>query len=228
MKTRYLLLGLVLLCATLELNAQKKLKQGFIHYKVTAIQNIELFTIDVKPLVPKMGIKIYFKDNMILTQMNTGMEDISTLENTDSRLIFLLMNMGMAKYAVRYTTDEMIAQKDKQGDYAHSIEYTEETKKISGYKCKLAILTFENNSQIFVYYTKKLAYANKNFTSNFYKLDGFPIQFTSLGPGGTQIEYTATVIKTKLQNTDILVIPPDYEETTMGELQKMLMAPTPE
>ena len=225
LRTLYILLGLLLIFCVYDLKAQKKLKQGYIQYQVTAIQDVDIQSEEMRSQVAQMGINIYFKNELIRTDENLGIEEMGTLENTSTGIMHILMNMGTLKYAIRFTTAAMIAQKTLQGDYNCSIEYIDETKRISGYDCKLAIITFENLSQIRVYYTDKIAYANTNFTSNFHKLDGFPIQYITLGPGGVELQLTMSVLKKKLPKKVMLLIPPDYKETTMAELESMMALP---
>jgi hypothetical protein len=102
---------------------------------------------------------------------------------------------------------------------------TNETKVLSGYTCKQAILkTTEDDGTVTtdtIYYTSEIGCADLNFSTPFKDVPGAVLQYTEYT---AQIQATASYkvkeIKKSKVSDNVFLIPDDYKEVTKEEFKK--------
>ena len=154
-----------------------------------------------------------------MAKMDMGaIMSMTTVRNGDDVLI--LMGGMMGKKAVK-TTQKELASSEKF-DKEASIEITEETKVIAGYKCQKAIITNSEDNVVEYWFTSdfKLSaglHANANSL-----IPGIALEF-SIDKKGMTMTYTATSISKEVSDdvTFETSIPEGYDIMTMEEIQSI-------
>lgn len=150
--------------------------EGVIEYKVSYPKmDKKNFMLDFMP--KKMVLT--FKNNQYKTSLSAGMGMFKTdfiidpNENQFSQMVKLINK----KYILTLKGDEISESINKLPVF--NIEYTQETKKISNYNCKKAIITIDNesNDTFTVFYTNKIEIENPNWSSQFMGIDGVMLEY---------------------------------------------------
>ena len=168
----------------------------------------------IKPMagmLPKSAV-VEVRDGLSKTSTPNPMGgEVTVILNSETGDVLTLMNVMGQKYATKTSSND-VKEEDKP-----EIEYTEETKEISGYNCKKALVTDKNGNEIEVYYTKDI---DVKVSSAVDGIDGFPMQVTVVND-----MFTMTQTVTKVENGKVkkikMEVPSDYEVKTLEELQKM-------
>lgn len=172
MKKLFSTIAVVALSA-LSLNAQ--IKEGIIQYEV------ELDGLPAE-MAAKMGENktiVSFKNDKALSENSSNTHTIITI--SDSKQVVTLMTQFGKKMGVVKTLEEL--KEENKNILEPKIEYINETKIISGYECKKAIITtFDMNKNKTV---QEIWYCDKFINSNFYikGLKGVVFEYTNQGPG---------------------------------------------
>jgi GLPGLI family protein len=108
-----------------------------------------------------------------------------------------------------------------------TVNITKETKVISGFTCKQAILTTKQDDGTSnidtVYFSDEIGCKDLNFAEPTFKdIPGAVLQYTQFTPqiSATSV-YTVKEIKKSKVSDNIFLIPSDYKEVTKDELKKM-------
>ena len=131
------------------------------------------------------------------------------------------MDMMDRKTAMKYTAED--AEKDKADRGEYDVKITDVTKKIAGYNCKKAVVTFKsNNSTADVWFTNELAAMNSS--RNTYKgIDGFMMEFTTEQKGmngSIKMKMTCTKVEKIPVSDDMFKIPDGYTVMTRDEMMQ--------
>ena len=150
----------------------------------------------------------------VRTEQNTQLGTQVALFNASDSSYVLLVEFVDEKIAILMPDD----YGTKTGKPKPTIKYKCKSKKIGGYKCKLAIVTYPGESPVEVYYTKKIP---AQLSQKFEGLKGFPLAF-DLQLDGLMQHQEASQIVEKTVPGDLFEIPDDYRQMTMEEFQKSL------
>lgn len=145
---------------------------------------------------------------------------ISTVADEKSGNVLMLMDMMGMKNAVKTTQKEMQADTKKAADEM-KVELTNETKEISGYKCKKAVVTTADGQKVDVWYTDQIqAYTEGHqYFSN--KIPGIPMSFSANANGMTVNFNVTSIEKTADKSKFTMTIPEGYTEKSYEDMKKM-------
>ncbi|MCX6285645.1 MAG: hypothetical protein NTY96_00845 [Bacteroidetes bacterium] len=152
----------------------------------------------------------------------SAMGNMVEITNFDKKFTVSLLNMMGKKLAIRKTLDEI--NQDISKEPKPSVQITNETKDISGYKCKKAVVTIEKNGKknsFEIWYTNELGGREVNFGNPVYQdIDGMLMEFT-FQERTLSMKYTVTKVEKKAVLDSSFEIPSDYTLTTEAELKNM-------
>lgn len=173
-------------------------------------------------------MEVYFVDGKLRTDFFMG--EMSTtnsisIKGMDSTLV-LLDNMYMGKVAMKVTESDG-DDESAMGSKVKSVElFPEETKEVIGYKCKKAIVTYEDGFQSEVWYTEAIVPSFRKGQYIFEEIPGLPLEFNSRGMMNMDMKIVAFDFKDKLSKKQIstlfdLSIPKGYTLKTLEELKQV-------
>jgi len=196
------------------LTAQQKIDEGKVVYEIT-YPDMELDP-QMAAMMPTESV-VYFKGNMSRSEITMGMGISSTtIVNSKTNEVTSLNDMMGNKTATIIDTDDQ--KKEKDDDY--KVELVNETKEISGYKCKKAILKNTSGSLIELFYTENIS-ASSQFSSQWKSLKGFPLEYV-IDVSGMNMKMTAKSITSEKVSDELFKIPPDYKLMSQEEFKKLL------
>ncbi len=173
-------------------------------------------------------MNLYFADKKARTDLEMGsMMSMSTVIDSESGEILMLLGGMIGDKAVRTTTEEMTEDSDADDADEPTITLTKEKKEIAGYKCKKAIITDADGNEMEYWYTEEIPTVSTEKNAAAAKLPGLALEY-SIDKDGMIMSFTATSVKTKLDKETIeeklsLEIPEGYEEMTYEEFTSMGM-----
>ncbi len=200
-------------------------------------QGTVIYQMSVEGLPPEqasmmgdMDMKIIWKGNRAYIEQNSMMYSMKTVSDEKSTL--MLMDMMGKKSYMRVNAEK---QKDKQNDLPeYKVEYTNDTKKIAGYDCKKAIVTFkikeEKDVVVEVWYSEQIPnvynsnqnYSNRRQGNTFLaKVKGLPLEYT-IPQGQMLVKVTTTEINFNPVSDDVFNLSTDgYTEMKSEDMKKM-------
>lgn len=193
--------------------------EGEVTYEITYPEsNLDA---SVMEMFPK-SMKVYIKDEFSKTVLNTGMGKTSNIFNSKEMYSITLLDMMGQKYALRSST-EIINDKIEKAP-SSQIEFLDETKVISGYTCKKAIVTIKDElikteSELIVYYSEEFSQKNLNKDNPiFHGIKGIMLEY-EIDTQGILMKFTASLVEAKKISKKEFDIPKNYEVTTEAELK---------
>jgi hypothetical protein len=202
--------------------SQPKPFQGTITYNVsysggnlTPAQKAQLPTTTV----------VTIKDCKTKTEVSSGMMNQAVITDGTTKTQIILLDIGGEnKFSIKQTEQEIAA--DLAEIPMPTINITNETKVISGYTCKKAILTTKNENDSIttdtVYYSEQIGCADLNFYEQYKGIPGAKLEYTVyIAQIDVTAKYTIKEIEKKKISDNIFLVPSDYIEKTKEELEKM-------
>ncbi len=171
-------------------------------------------------------MNLYFSDDLARTELDFGsMMSISTVINSESEEVLIMMGGMMGNKAVLTNSDEIAGDDDEELEMTWT--FTKETKKILNYKCKKAIGTDADGEEIVYWYTEKIKPVNTDDNSALAQLPGLALEY-EVDREGMTMTFTASVVKTSLDSATktskfSFEIPEGYTEMTYDEFTSMGM-----
>lgn len=218
MKTIFLITAFVF-TALINVTAQKQLTEGKIVYAITLPD-----TGDMGMAAQMMGKEqvMYFKNGNVRMESKTIMGDIAVISDAKSGEGYSLMNMMGEKYAIKMTDVDLAAFTEMNGSAKPEVKVTKEQKKILGYKCTKAIVTYKSEGKSFegeAWFTKDIAPISSPLASQtkVEGIDGFIVE-SSIVTKGMLIKVTCTKIETTPVSDELFKVPEGYTIKTMAEL----------
>ncbi|CAN5368451.1 hypothetical protein BH10BAC1_BH10BAC1_09030 [soil metagenome] len=219
MKKLILALGLLL---TVAINtAAQKSFEGIVTYGIS-FENSGLPPEALQMLKGAESV-VYIKGDKRRVDMNTAMQSTASVMDNKAKTIIMTMDIMGQKYLIKMNESDM--QKEKETAPTTTIKYLDETKEVAGYKCKKAEVTTkskEGKEETFiVYYTSEIP--TNDMKNTFEGLKGFPLEY-SISQGGVKMSFTTkSISKEAVADAKFELSKEGYQETTMEELQKMMM-----
>lgn len=217
------IIGLCVLGAFGDANAQEKFTDGSIDYKI----EIESPEAMAGMIAFGAAAKVSFKGNLskLTTLLMGGAVSMEMVANNKSKKGLSLINMMGQKKAVQLDKDDFTKVEERKIDNSN-IEYTKETKKIAGYTCKKAIAKDpETGEEMILYLCEEIKPKTEGFMQNLLdSLKGFPLAL-EMKRGEHQVKITATTVSITAPNKSMfnMSVPDDYEKISMKTLEKQLM-----
>jgi hypothetical protein len=203
-------------------SAQQKIQEGLIEFDITFL-DLSPEMKQAEAMLPKK-VSMYFKNENSRTEMPSGMGNTITINNSQKKEFYLLMDMMGQKTAIKQTEAEMKKQQEKSNIKDIKVEEINETKIIAGYKCKKAKLTYVLNGKtetVECFYTPDLPLlAQGNTAPGFDKIKGLMMEY-SMNMGGIKAKIVATKVSAQKVNDTFFDIPSNYTLRTMQELESM-------
>lgn len=167
-------------------------------------------------MLPKEMIQ-YVKGTKLRMEVSTMMGNNITVIDSENKTGFTLMDMMGQKKAIKmdaetFETDEKATEP--------TVKIVEGSKTIAGYKCKKALVTGEDGTELEIWYTEDLPNASAPGSAQS-KVPGYPMQFSMNQNGMSSTITVSKIEKQKVADTQF-EIPDGYEITTMEELQESM------
>lgn len=213
------IIGLITLAPTLFLFGQKDFS-GVIVYNITFPEST--FDAQTLAMMPKTAT-LKIKGMKSRTEMSMGMGG-STVSIFDSEKMegVTLMDMMGQKFAIATTQEEIKAEMDKTPDF--KVEVTGETKEITGYLCKKAVIQLEegmDKGSHVAYFTEELGTGAINNNNPIFKdIQGVMLEYSFDQQGMKMLFSAVSVEKKKISDTEFTV-PDGFKSVTQEELQNM-------
>jgi len=165
-------------------------------------------------MLPK-EMTIQLKGNRSRVEQNQMMGRNVVVSDMDNKNGFMEMEMGGQKLRMNISTEEF----DQQQSKIENIEYLTETKNISGYPCKKAIIKDDSgNLAMTIFYTEKIKnQAQKEFIG----LKGFPLEY-SMSQNGINMLMTANVVSEESVSDAVFEKSEGFQDISQADLQKMM------
>ncbi len=209
---------LAALLASASLTFAQTIKEGYVKYQVSNISGDGMASYGLK------GSKqiMYFskKYTKIANDMQNGLVKTDVvIENKTQKSTLITNGVALGKNVVNYGTEDPKGNKKTK----FTITYDTKAKKtIIGYECTKAILKNEDG-EIVLWITDKIAPASSPFARQFPELKGFPLEF-QVNQSTVRATFTATEVGSKADKS-VFAIPTEkegYKHMTMEEFNSML------
>jgi len=170
-------------------------------------------------MLPKQ-MTMYFKQEKSRIEQDLGMAGTQIIvSDSKTEDAFILMDLMGQKMCL--TIDP--ADKEEAEDVKPKVKKLSETKKIAGYKCKAAEVTYpggegEEDQVVIVYYTPKISGDGHN---QFSMLDGLPLEYTT-SQQGMEVTIVAELVSEESVAASYFDAPEEYKKMTMDEFQQMM------
>jgi GLPGLI family protein len=163
--------------------------------------------------------KMFFKGTQTRTELVSILGNTVTLHDTRSGNAVVMNEYGDQKIMIRMNKDNY---EDRNKKFAGiQFEITNETKKILGYDCKLAVAKLKDGSSFKVYFAPDLVFQNKDYGMQFQNLPGFPLEYES-ELGKIKVTYVADKISFDPVAAVVFDVPKSgYREMTYEEVKKV-------
>ncbi len=167
-------------------------------------------------------MEIYFKDSMTRSEIKMGaMMTITCIADTESDKLIMLIGGMMGKKAFISTSDELNKSKTEEPEF--TVELFDETKTITGFECKKAILKDKDGNEITYWYTDEIAAKTEGNQYIKNGIPGFPLEII-LKQNGMDMVFTAKRYENEVSNPEKLfdlTIPSGYDEISVKQYLKM-------
>jgi len=197
---------------------KKEINEGVITYDIEYLSDTTEKAI-ISLLPTEMTIKFNNNQSIQTVEGWMGIFKICGIVNEQEKTKSALLKIMADKYF--YTTkinDEKLFGFNPMN--GKRIQYTNKTKKIAGYKCKKAIITWGIES-FDVYYTDKIKIAGINWNNSYPEIDGVLLQY-QVDVFGIKTVFTAKNIEeAKIDSLEFL-IPEDFKESSYEELDSII------
>jgi len=209
----------VLMVVSIAFRPAEKITEGKASYAITFVD----LTPEMKQteaMLPKK-MTMYFKGHNFRSEMPTSFGNTITIYNATKKEFYLLMDMMGQKSALVQTELEMDETRKTAPVKNLHVKKLEETKKIAGYMCKKAEISFEMDGiteKVDCFYTTELpAVGNQNTSPGFDQIEGFMMEY-SLNLQGVKMKMVVEEINAQTINADYFVIPKGFTVKSRKEL----------
>jgi len=210
------ILASILLFSSHDLRAGKPF-EGVITYKISYPDS--KFTESQLAMFPKI-VTVMIKGTKAKTEYQTNMGSQTEISDYAEKTKIALINMMGQKFAIKQSGEEI--EKENAKEPKATIELSGETKVISGYTCKKATVTQNDDgvkTSFDVFYSSELGSKLANFDNPVYKdIDGVLMEFSMKTPQ-ISMKFTASSVEKKGIAAKEFEIPADYTLTTKEELR---------
>jgi len=163
-----------------------------------------------------------FKDGRTAGSLGTPMGIFKTelLAFPETRTVYQLVKLMNQKHALR------VDSKDIESLYAElpemKIHFVDSTKKVAGYNCKMAVVTFKDNvkEEFSIFYTDEIDLENSNWFTPFHEIGGVLLEY-QVRKYNYELRLTATRVVSEDIDESYFVIPDDYVEIDQDGMDKI-------
>ncbi|MBL1279457.1 MAG: hypothetical protein COA33_004260 [Fluviicola sp.] len=219
-----LLFTLAVVCFSLNFtNAQSS--EGHIKYDIDVSSDNPDMAMAVSMMNgAKMEVAFSGKKSFVMMNMGVIMT-MKTVTDEDGKVLLLIEGM-MGKKAIKSSLEEMegeIEKIDEKSDVEITLE--KETKMVAGYKCKKAIISGDDDTEIIYWYTEKFIVEGKTEGNANGRIPGIALAFELENENGLKMSYTATEVKEEIKDDSIfdLTVPEGFTEMSYEDFKTMGM-----
>ena len=163
-----------------------------------------------------------FKDGRTAGSLGTPMGIFKTelLAFPETRTVYQLVKLMNQKHALR------VDSKDIESLYAElpemKIHFVDSTKKVAGYNCKMAVVTFKDNVKegFSIFYTDEIDLENSNWFTPFHEIRGVLLEY-QVRKYNYELRLTATRVVSEDIDESYFVVPNDYVEIDQDGMDKI-------
>jgi GLPGLI family protein len=170
-------------------------------------------------MFPKV-MTVSIKGSKARTEINVGGGPVIAIVDYVTKSKITLINMMGQKFAIKQTAEELA--KENASQPKGTVTITNETKNITGYTCKKAIVTTDDDgvkTTFEVWFTDEIGGKEANFDDPVYQeIPGVMMEFVMKTPQ-TNMKLSATSVEKKAVSAKDFEIPADYTLTTQEELK---------
>ena len=200
----------------------RRISEGIIDYEVSypSISPDDMLA----GLMPS-AMSMKFKNNRFNAELSAGMGMFKTnfISNSNEHNLINSVKLINKKYATKLDKEAVSKMNEK---YSHFyISKLDETKEIAGYKCKKALVVFDDvaNESFYVYYTDEINIKDPNWSNIFKDISGVLLEY-QMERYGIMMKFTAkSVTKAKVEDSEFQ-LSSDYENLTLADLEKEINA----
>lgn len=196
-----------------------KITEGKIAYKIDLSQtDIGMLQ---KQMLEMAKLTISFKDAFVKTDFDMGMVATTVIADGNTKTGLMLFSMMGNKTASKMSAEDFSQKEKTKGKY--TVEYSDETKEIAGYKCKKANVKLENGTTLSLFYTEDIQPAKMNTDFTYEGIKGFPLEM-QIDMNGMKVNMVATSVDGAPLPADYfsMTIPEGYTETDMAGFGGMM------
>jgi hypothetical protein len=191
-----------------------KISEGKISYNID-LSGSEMGMLE-KQLLQMAKLNISFKDAMMKTEFDLGMMATTIVVDGNAKAGLMLISAMGNKTAAKMSAADLQKQEQAKGTY--TVEYSDDTKEIAGYKCKKATLKMERGTNLTLYYSEDIQPAKMNTDFTYSEIKGFPLEM-QMDMNGMKFNMVATKVDGTPLSADYfsMAIPEGYTETSMAQ-----------
>jgi len=191
-----------------------KITEGKITYKIDLSQT-EMNMME-KQMLEMAKLTISFKDAFVKTDFDMGMVATSVTADGNAKTGLMLISMLGNKTAIKMSAEDLSKKEKDKGNY--TVEYSDETKEIAGYKCKKANVKLENGAMLSMFYTEDIQPAKINTDFTYEGIKGFPLEM-QVDMNGMKFNMVASSVDGTPLPADFfsMEIPEGYTESDMSQ-----------
>ena len=156
----------------------------------------------------------FIKKDRWRSDQNSNLGTQRALFNRTDSTYYILLTFSNKNLAIKMSKEYMQVTKAPEIKYKWRLR----KKKVAGYKCKLALITYPDSKPIKVYYTTRIEPA---FNQKFEGLKGYPLIFSFLLDNKI-MHHEAILIDEKKLSDKTFEIPEGYDVMTMDQFQNSL------
>ncbi len=166
-------------------------------------------------------IKMMYSGVQSRSEQISAMGTVASITNSETMASIVLFDMMGQKMAIKSTKEE--TEKAMSELAEATIEYSEETKTIAGYKCKKAEVT-QDGKVATVYYTEEINIPNPNASNPMFKgIKGVLLEYTQpTGDEELTMKMTAKEVKKGKIKKAMFTVPAGYQELSKEEFKSMI------
>ena len=216
MKIKYIILFLAVI-SLYSCNKFGGADEGVITYKLKYLEEEK-----EKPVISLLPteMEFYFKDDNTCQKVEGWMSIFSIIGISDVKTGY--------KYALLKIMADKYMYKDNKKDVAFgykemkgkTIEYTDDTKEIAGYKCKKAIVKYKGE-EYDVYYTDKINIKEPNWNNPYKEIKGVVMEY-EISMFDIRTKITAVKVENIEVSDDVFVVPDGYNEVTKQKMEDVI------
>lgn len=213
---------IILVILTFPIAAQ--IKTGEIIYDVYVSSDDPRTSAWMEQNMQNASAELYFTDGKTRTNMFLGSFMTQSSIHTNEKDSILILIDGMrGKYAMRVAKNDT-SNKMMNAFKVENIDFTDESKKIIGYTCQKAIVTYKNGEKSEIWFTKEILPTYREGRILINKIPGTPLEIHSTWGGKAKMKMVAYQVKKKIKNAEEVfnfVPPKDFTLMTTEQLKAL-------
>ena len=205
----------------ISISSFSQIKEGHVKFKIDIESNNPEMQMQVA-MLQNSKLDLFFNNKTTRSEFAMGtIMTMITVANAETDQLLMLMSGMVGKQAIKTTITEINKKKPED---AINVKLVDETKTILGFKCNKALITDAEGNESFFWYTSEIEVDKKGQSMFSEKIPGFALEY-EMSQQGLKMTMAAVEVDKKLDKKQKelfdLVIPTDYKEITLEDLNSM-------